>query len=404
MTVAASVPGLRRRTSDRGLPARLAVLCALLCIAACASRLPENVEIPYAPGELLPERAPFHKPGDIVNLPQTDPLALDADMEAFLEDVKARSGSPRVLLNNILRGLLQDDTVIEYDSFKTYTAQEAFHARKGNCLAFTNLFVALARAGGLDVEFQEVEIPHNWERQDETWVYNRHISAYVDLDIEGAYYIDFNLNPSDVEIYDTRRISDRAALAQYHNNMGVYWILSERYDLAFLHLRRAIRLSGSETWFWTNLGVLYSRVNDERRAEAAWLHALELGSDHSAESNLARYYRRIGNDELADLFQERVRRFRLKNPYYRYELAESAYYAGDYETSISELKAALRITRSEEGFYRLLGLNYVKTGQKEKAREAFANAETLAGSNAAQRIYSEKQKILRENQVTRQPN
>lgn len=378
-----------------------AVLC--LVLAACAGHLPESVDIQYAPEQLVPETAPFARPGDVRRLPPVDPLALDADMEAFLADVKSRSGSRRALLNNILRGLLGDGTVIQYDNFKTYTAQEAFHTREGNCLAFTNLFVALARAAGLKVYYQEVDIPHNWERQGETWVYNRHISAFVNLDNEGEFYVDFNLNPSQVEFYETDRISDAEALAQYHNNMGVYWILAERFDLAYLHLREAILLSSKESWFWTNLGVLYSRVDDDRRAESAWLHAVDIGNDHSAESNLARYYNRIGNAELADLFQQRVQRFRSQNPFYRYELAESAYYAGDYETSIDQLNAAIRTRKTEEAFYRLLGLNYVKLGDREKARKAFALAEDVAKDSAARRVYNEKQKILRENHVTPRP-
>jgi Flp pilus assembly protein TadD len=385
----------------------LAKVCAravlLLGLAACSGHLPESVSIEYSPEELLPERAPFYSPGDVDQLSPVSPLALDADMEAFLADIKQRSGSKRALLNNILRGLLGDGTVIQYDNFKTYTAQEAFHAREGNCLAFTNLFVALARAGGLKVYYQEVDIPHNWERQGETWVYNRHISAYVDLDIQGDYYVDFNLNPSEVEFYEVDRISDAEALAQYHNNMGVYWMLAERFDVAYLHFREAISLSGNEAWFWTNLGVLYHRVHDDKRAEAAWLRAVDIGNDHSAESNLARYYRRVGNDEMADLFQDRVRRYRLKNPFYRYELAEAAYYRGDYETSIDQLKAAIRIRNTEEQFHRLLGLNYVKTGQGEKAQKSFANAAAVAESNAAKRVYNEKQKILREGHITPRP-
>ncbi len=381
---------------------RIATVVLIAGLSACATRLPQSVQLNYSPEELVPARAPFYTRGDVSQLPPIDPLALDADMRAFLEDIQARSGSPRVVLNNILKGLLSEDSVIEYDNFKTYTAQETFHARKGNCLAFTNLFVALAREAGLDVTFQEVDIPHNWERRGETWVYNRHISAFVDLNMEGEFFIDFNLNPSEVELYDAKRISDRAALSQYHNNMGVYWIMGERYDLAYLHLQEAIALADSEPWFWTNLGVLYSRVRDDKRAEAAWLRAVELGNDHSAESNLARYYRRTGEEELAEIFQERVQRFRLKNPYYRYELAETAYYSGDYDKAIAELKAAIRISDNDEQFHRLLGLAYVQAGAGSKASEAFADAELAAETKTAQRVYSEKQKILRQGIATRQ--
>ena len=48
-----------------------------------------------------------------------------------------------------------------YDEI-TRTASETFRARRGNCLSFSNMFVAMARDVGLDVQFQEVEIPPDW--------------------------------------------------------------------------------------------------------------------------------------------------------------------------------------------------------------------------------------------------
>ena len=105
-------PGLTRLSLQ--LPAMLitrarrgfGVLLASLLLVGCAGYLPEDVSIDYTPEQLVPEKAPFYSPGDVEELSTVDPLALDADMEAFLADVQQRSGSDRALLNNILRGLL----------------------------------------------------------------------------------------------------------------------------------------------------------------------------------------------------------------------------------------------------------------------------------------------------------
>ncbi len=321
-------------------------------------------------------------------------LEIDDDMRAFLANIVRESKTEKQLMVNLLEGLLENGAIkLQYHNLKTYTARETFHAREGNCLSFTNLFVALAREAGLEVHFQEVKVPHNWERQGETWVYNRHINAWVDIPTGSSFVIDFNLNPRAGK-EKRQLISDREALAQYHNNMGVYWLLQQRLDLAYLHLREAVSLADGEPYFWTNLGALYRRAGDEPRAEAAWLHALEIGREPSASSNLARFYRRAGNTELAAFFEDQVERFRLRNPYYLYEVAETAYYRGDYEESISSLKKAIRIRDNEEQFYRLLGLNYVKTGATELASEAIAKAAENTVSELAKHTYNQKLRLL----------
>lgn len=363
-------------------------------LVGCASNLPDQVEVRYSERELLPRQAPFAGPEDSLELAPVDVLAIDAEMQRFLDGVISESPTQKFLLLNLLDGLLDSGPIkLQYENLKTYTAIETFHSREGNCLSFTNLFVALARRAGMTVYFQEVTVPHNWERQGETWIYNRHINAWVDLGIEGEFAVDFNLNPVETE-YERKRISDREALAQYHNNMGVYWMQGDRLDLSYLHLREAISLSRREAYFWTNLGVLYRRAGDDARAESAWLHALEIDSEPSAASNLARYYRLNGDAELAELFRERVERFRRKNPFYLYDMAESAYYRGEYGDSINLLKQAINIRENEEEFYRLLGLNYVRIGDIPRAREAFALALEYAPSGEHRRIYSQKQRLL----------
>jgi Flp pilus assembly protein TadD len=383
--------------SARHARALLKILCALLVpawLVACASIVPDSVEIRYSEEELIPETAPFSSPGDVRSLEPVDVLELDGDMKAFVAEIVDRSTTQRTILVNLLDRMLNSGPhVLHYNNLKTYTAQETFHAREGNCLSFTNLFVALAREAGLKVYFQEMRVPDNWERQGETFMYNRHVNARVNLDGQGTYVVDFNLTRVRND-FQQQRITDKAALSQYYNNMGVFWMMAERYDLSYLHLQKAISLSDEEAYFWTNLGALYHRVGDDPRSEAAWLHALEIKTDLSAASNLARYYRRVGNRELEDYFQDQVRRFRQRNPYYLYEMAEAAYYAGEYQESISVLGKAIRMRGNEEQFYRLLGLNYVKTGDTGRARKAIAKAQQYAVSDQARHTYNQKLRLL----------
>ena len=249
----------------------LVPLLLSMWLSACAVQLPDNLEIQHSPQQLVMEPAPFASAGDERVLPAVDVLALDAEMQAFVAEIVDRSVTSKAILVNLLDRMLNSGPyVLHYDNLKTYTAMETFHAREGNCLSFTNLFVALARAAGLKVYFQEVRVPDNWEREGGTWMYNRHINARVNLKEEGEYVVDFNLTPLRSE-FQQRRISDQLALSQYYNNMGVYWMMAESYDLSYLNLQKAISLSANKAYFWTNLGALYRRVGDDSRAESSWL-------------------------------------------------------------------------------------------------------------------------------------
>lgn len=90
-----------------------------------------------------------------------DILALTPEMIAFLDRNVDRSRNQHAELKQLLHAVLQSGRFeLVYDDV-TRTAEETFRDRRGNCLSFTNLFVALARNLGLDARFQEVEIPPN---------------------------------------------------------------------------------------------------------------------------------------------------------------------------------------------------------------------------------------------------
>ncbi|MEH6586935.1 MAG: transglutaminase domain-containing protein [Halioglobus sp.] len=371
----------------------LRALCAAVCflLVACSTQPPVAVSKGFEPAALLD--------GEVFDVGFQDhpaPVELthvNTEMREFLrERVPSHLGKEQKV-ELILRAILDDGLSLDYDNFKTYTAEEAFYLREGNCLSFTNLFVALAREAGLKVTYQEVEVPPNWERRNDTYFYNRHINALVHLPYSGKKAVDFNIDEFDSS-YPRRSISDNYAKAQYFNNMGVHWLEEERYDRAFIYIREAIRLQPYAAYFWTNMGSLYSRAGYGSRAEAAWLTGLDIDDDPSAMSNLARYYEASGQAELALWYADRVEHYRRQNPYYLYELARAAYQRNDYEQSLQWLQQSLKLREGEHQFYRLQGLVYLKAGAVDEARHSFELAERYASSEHERRVYSKKQRLL----------
>lgn len=328
-------------------------------------------------------------------LAEPDVLAVTPEMEAFLAAHVDSGGTAELRLRQLVAAIIDSRTFgVEYDE-RTRTASETFRIRRGNCLSFSTLFVAMARHVGLSAEYQEVDVPPDWTLDKDTYVLNRHVNVFVDLDASGTRVVDFNIGDFKTS-YDMRRISDARARAHYYNNVGVERMQGGDTASALACFRRA--LEGSARGFapaWTNLGTLYLRSGDPAFAEAAYLNALQAEpGDLVAMSNLVRLYDRLGDRQRADAYRKRVVYHRKLNPYYRYELARRAYASQKYGEAIVHLEYASRKRPREDEFFFLLGLSYLQAGDARAARRWLARAEEVAATDALKKKYSNKIEIL----------
>ena len=318
--------------------------------------------------------------------------AVNEEMKAFLRERVPEDLSDQRKSELILGAILTDGLQLSYSSFKTYSAQETFRTREGNCLSFTNLYVALAREAGLNTRYQEVDMPITWTSRGNIYMYNLHVNALVKLPGR-EQIIDFDQGAFNAD-FPRRPISDTAILAQYHNNLSVHWLGEGDLPNAFLHIRAALEIDPETDYFWTTLGTLYRRGGHFPEAEAAYLLAVEINNERVAMSNLARLYAQIDEPELAAWYRDRVDLFRLKNPYYLFDLAEEAYAGSHYVEAEKLLRRAIRMHRDEPEFYRLLGLTYMRMNEFDKAEHRFQQAANLATTDEQRARYNHKLQLL----------
>jgi Flp pilus assembly protein TadD len=321
-------------------------------------------------------------------------LAVSAEMQDFLKAHVARTADRATRLRQLASAIVGKGTFgLEYDE-TTRTASETFRTRRGNCLSFSSMFVAMARRVALDTEYQEVDVPPDWSFKDDAFVLNRHVNVRVDLGKEGEHVVDFNLDDFRTT-YDRRTISDARALAHFYNNLAVERMQAGDTASALAYFRRATVHDPRFSPAWTNLGILYLRKGHPDYAEAAYLQALEAdGGDLVAMSNLANLYERRGDQERAATYRNRVADHRQRNPYYRFQLAREAFLAHDYDAAIGHLKYAVRKKQNEDRFCFLLGTSYLKKGDEPAARRWLSRAEEVAATDALKRRYSDKIDIL----------
>jgi len=374
---------------------RISLVCLTTLVLGCTSGLGNHDNVAVSSSELL-EGAVLGVEQDPSTLVSNDEvLALSAEMQSFLNENVHLRATIGVRMNELIDAIIDKETFgLEFVE-KTRTASELFEHRSGNCLSFSNMFVAMARWANLEVSFQEVQIPPDWSLQNDVFLLNRHVNVHVDLGPLDDRVVDFNIDDFKSS-YNLQKISDSRARAHYFNNMGVESMQAGDTASALGYYRRAIAENDRQfSPAWTNLGTLYSRNGHPEYAEAAYLLALKVDDrDLVAMSNLAGFYEHQGDTESAALYRKKVMDHRRKNPYYRYQRARDAYTAENYDLAISHLKVAIREKKNEDEFYFLLGMCYLKKGDERAAQRWLARAKEVAATDSLKRRYSSKLELL----------
>ncbi len=374
---------------------RIAAILALASLAGCAATgiRPQLGQEPIPPDRLLAIE-PLGVGADPADLAQIDMLALTPEMVAFLDQNLDGIGNRQARLKKLVDAIMGGDRFeLIYDD-STRTARETFEDRRGNCLSFTNMFIAMARHAGLDARYQEVDVPPDWSVVGNAFLFTQHINVHVMVGPHSERIVDFNIyifeygfNPA----YDRRIISDQRARAHYFSNIGVDRMLAGDTAEAFLSFRQAILEDRSFAPAWINLGALYRRENHPAYAETAYLQALRFQPfDPVAMSNLASLYEEQGLAEQARVYRNRVQIHRMKNPFYRYRLAQQAVSGGDYHGAIDHLKFAIRKRRNESRFYSLLSISHLMSGDREAAQHWMKRAEAVAVRESDRERYHRK--------------
>ncbi len=348
----------------------LLFLALALLVGCSTNKYADQVSVSRS--ELLSGSALFNVEIKDEWLPDDDVLTVDEDMRAFLQEHVPRSASKERQLRLLMSAMLDQGLMnLKYDSHKTYTASDTYQQKTGNCLSYTNLFVALAREVGLKVSFQQVDVPPSWTRSGDYVMLNRHINVLVNNLSEANYVVDFNMSDFSGN-YNTRKVDDNNAIAQYYSNIGLTHLEKGDHFGAFRYLKKALLIDPHQSAIWVNLGALYSRNGQYRHAEAAYFHALEENTrDHTANNNLAKLYTFQGKKEKAKYFSDRAKRHREANPYYYLWIARERFAENKFEESIENLKIALKKKEDEHLFYFWTGLSYYKLGDRVQAKHYF---------------------------------
>jgi tetratricopeptide (TPR) repeat protein len=309
-------------------------------------------------------------PAEVVRVP-------DELLEMLEKKVISQARHPEDRLDRLVDFMFKPGGMeLKYDD-TTRTVEQTFIDRKGNCLAFTQLFVVLARLSGLGAEMQESENVLISFNDSDTLVYTGHVSASITIK-RRKHEVQFDPNNPIVK-GSTNVISRERAVAHYYNNRGAELIASGHHELADQHFARAVALAPEMVSAYNNRGVLQLRMGRPDLAEAHFLAALQHDPSRiSVLANLISLYRSQGQTAKLEKYSRHMAEAEQNNPYYHFMQALQHEAEKDYTQALEHYDAAARLDRLQP-LYRL-GLARCHTAlgnHKEAARQA-KRADTLS--------------------------
>jgi len=355
-------------------------LPAMVLASACQTL--DIVDREVADQELLSGTAVFGESVSTSERPDVDIVATNEAMRGFVADV-AGVHKERERLRALLRLMRRSGYVLNaYEPYLNLTAPEAFTAKRGNCLSYTTLFVALAREAGLDARFQVVDVPPDYDSVDGRLVLNKHINVRVeDVPGRGDVTVEFSEEYAS-GIYDRRAVGDDYATALHYNNLAFSHARDDDFRSEFVYLKKAIETTPDNPDYWANLGVFYGRHGHHDHAVAAHRRALSFDAYHGAAvRGLANAYAALGRDEVARLYRKRVGHSRARDAYVYFALAQRALDASHRAYSLELLTDAIRLYADDHRFHQLKGRVHAELGDASAAEASFERARKVARRN-----------------------
>jgi Flp pilus assembly protein TadD len=300
-------------------------------------------------------------------------LARDATRDAQADSEKVRA---------IVRAITsRDGFSITDDWLSNKTAQEVFREGKGNCLAYSNLFVGMARAVGLPAVYADVKFTERTTREAEIVVKSTHVTGAVGLGA-GTTLIDFTATP-ERKYVAFEVIDDLEAIANFYNNQGfLYGYFTESASVDFDPLekelemyRLALEILPTFLRARNNLGVALRRRG--RIDEAIEQYKLAIAQDPKyaeARSNLGTAYFYEGRTDQA------LEEYRLaaenagSDGYIHHRLGVTYLRLARYPDAIKQFRKALSKEPELADAHYHLGECYRNLGDKKKAVDEYAAA------------------------------
>lgn len=297
-------------------------------------------------------------------------FALDEDMIRFAEKVTAGADEPKAAARQLVRAVFGRASLnLLYDNEANTIARDTYHNRAANCLSMSIMTYALATQAGMQIEFQEVDVPEFWTRRDGYSFLNGHVNLRISPRASpntiyfSAQAVEVDFDPQVMSArLPSRTVSKQRVLAMFYNNKAADALVHNQAKRAYAYSRAALIKDPSLAEAWVNLGVLYRQNGLLDAAEQSYQRAIQLEGSRSAQENLAVIYNMTGRQAQAQQIIKALEDQRASNPFYHFLLGEQEYELAHWRAAIGHYRRAIELNRQQHEFYFGLAKAYYEIG------------------------------------------
>jgi Tfp pilus assembly protein PilF len=239
-----------------------------------------------------------------------DPLALSHEVRARVKEHLSYDGTEKARMLRLVRYLADADGLsFRYHPQQSLSAERAFFARQGDCMAYANLYVALARATDVAVRYVRItQLPVTWESQGRFFESSHMAVAFGrEAAWDQSLVIDFgntHTAPWRFALYDD--VPDELAFVLFQNNVAVEKMVGGEVVEAERILRFLLARSPDVPEVHNNLGLVLLQAGRVREA----MDVLQAGVQRFPRfrplyANAVQAARRLGDVQLAESLQQR---------------------------------------------------------------------------------------------------
>jgi tetratricopeptide (TPR) repeat protein len=274
------------------------------------------------------------------------PLRVSPQLRSLVRDKVGYAGTEKARLLKLVRFLADSDGLaFQYQTQSSFTAEKAFHDRRGDCMSYANLLVALARELDVPVRFVRItQLPVTWEAGGRFFE-SSHMAVAMGRHNawDQSVVVDFgntHTSPWRFSLYDD--VSDEEAFVLFQNNVAVQRMLAGDMATAERILRFFHHHFPSSPEVPNNLSLVLLNNGHDREA----LDLLEASVEQFPRfrplfANAVQAARRVGDEDLAKTLEARGRELLQDEPAWNFNEGMRSYHARAYSTAALRFEKAL---------------------------------------------------------------
>ena len=274
------------------------------------------------------------------------PLRVSPQMRNLIQDKVGYAGTEKARLMKVVRFVSDGDGLLfQYQTQSSLSAEKAAVAKRGDCMAYANLLVALARSMDVPVRFVRItQLPVTWEAGGRFFE-SSHMAVAMGRNAawDQAVIVDFgnvHTAPWRFSLYDD--VSDEEAFVLFQNNIAVQKMLAGDVTTAERMLRFLHQVSPRIPEVPNNLSLVLLQAGKDREA----LDLLEASVEQFPRfrplfANAVQAARRVGDEDLAKTLEARGRELLEDEPAWNFNEGMRSYHARAYSAAALRFEKAL---------------------------------------------------------------